>query len=175
MEFGALQCVPKSPNCEICPLMKNCFAAKNNLTAQLPVKSKKNKPKARYFHYFVINNNNYIFLEKRTGNDIWRNLYQFPLYESSEELTDSQIFSIEIPNIKKEGMNITSISSQIKHQLTHQTIYARFINIEFKTSQSILTNNYIRIHIKDILTFAVPVLLEPVLEKLSEIYFSKNI
>ena len=26
MEFGALQCVPKSPNCSVCPLQNSCFA-----------------------------------------------------------------------------------------------------------------------------------------------------
>ena len=43
MEFGALQCIPKSPDCNRCPVQANCYAAKHKKTAELPVKTKKTK------------------------------------------------------------------------------------------------------------------------------------
>jgi A/G-specific adenine glycosylase len=39
MEFGALQCVPKVPDCSICILTKVALLQKNKVD-QLPVKSK---------------------------------------------------------------------------------------------------------------------------------------
>src|SRR5690606_28672368 len=40
MEFGALQCVPKNPNCEVCVFNDSCVALQKNKVAQLPVKLK---------------------------------------------------------------------------------------------------------------------------------------
>ena len=50
MEFGALQCVPKSPNCGICVFNESCAALQKNKVDQLPVKSKKLKVRNRYFN-----------------------------------------------------------------------------------------------------------------------------
>ncbi|MBC7642470.1 MAG: A/G-specific adenine glycosylase, partial [Flavobacterium sp.] len=43
MEFGALQCVPKNPNCLICPFNNSCAALQKNKIHLLPVKTKKIK------------------------------------------------------------------------------------------------------------------------------------
>ena len=43
MEFGALQCVPKNPNCESCIFNSSCAALQKKKVAELPVKSKKVK------------------------------------------------------------------------------------------------------------------------------------
>ncbi|MFB0925151.1 MAG: A/G-specific adenine glycosylase, partial [Vicingaceae bacterium] len=53
MEFGALQCTPKKPNCEDCPYLLECFAYKNGLITELPKKEKKIKQRNRYFNYLV--------------------------------------------------------------------------------------------------------------------------
>ncbi len=52
MEYGAIQCTPKSPNCHGCVLEDSCVAYHQHLQHQLPVKSKKVKVRERYFYYF---------------------------------------------------------------------------------------------------------------------------
>jgi A/G-specific adenine glycosylase len=106
-----------------------------------------------------------LLLEKRTGNDIWKNLHQFPLIESEKELSDLEILNLKIPFLKCEIINIKSVSPSVKHVLTHQTIYARFIQIETETD-CLNRTNFIRVNKKDIYKFAVPKLLEQ--------YFKKN-
>ena len=54
MEFGALQCVPQNPDCNNCPLKKNCKAFEKNLVEVLPIKSKKIKTRNRYFNYLIV-------------------------------------------------------------------------------------------------------------------------
>ena len=49
MEFGALQCVPQSPDCEVCPLKDRCAAYASGTIQSLPVKQNKTKTRARYF------------------------------------------------------------------------------------------------------------------------------
>lgn len=163
MEFGALQCVPKSPDCKSCPLSHSCYASKNNLTGQLPVKTIKIKQRTRFFYYYIIENKDSILFEKRTGNDIWKNLHQFPLTETEKELSDQEILNLNIPFLKCDTVNIKSISPIVKHVLTHQYIYARFIQIETDTD-CLNHPNFIRVNKKDIYKFAVPKLLEKYLK-----------
>ena len=57
MEFGAIQCKPKNPNCSLCPLNSSCFALQKNIVAQLPVKNisisfNRNKKRGRFRNGF---------------------------------------------------------------------------------------------------------------------------
>mgnify|MGYP001598355526 CR=1 FL=1 len=82
MEFGAIHCTPVNPKCMKCIFRESCVAFQTGRVADFPVKSKKAKSRNRYFNYLVIHNGNNIFLDKRQKNDIWKNLYEFPLIES---------------------------------------------------------------------------------------------
>ena len=74
MEFGALQCKPKSPNCKLCPLEEGCFAFNNKMIAALPKKAKKIKIRKRYFEFFIINNKDKIFIQKKRKWNLERTL-----------------------------------------------------------------------------------------------------
>jgi A/G-specific adenine glycosylase len=163
MEFGALKCTPRSPDCNLCPVRIGCYAREKMLVEQIPLKSKKVKQSHRYFYYFIFESKDFILLEQRKNHDIWKNLYQFPLIESKKELTDNEIFNLNL-NSGFAETNITSISPTIKHILTHQIIHARFIHIETKKSK-MNDSEFIRVNKKDIYKFAVPKLLEQYLMK----------
>jgi A/G-specific adenine glycosylase len=159
MEFGALQCVPKSPNCKLCPVVQTCFANQNGIINLLPVKLKKIKQRIRYFYFYYIESENYFLLEKRTKKDIWQNLYQLPLIETEKELSDDEIMRSRFKRISYSKRNMKSISTKKKHILSHQIIYARVIHIEMK-NKDFKCDGYIRVNKKDIHKFAVPRLLE---------------
>lgn len=163
MEFGALQCIPKSPDCPKCPLEKMCYAHKHRLQHELPVKTKKTKQRKRYFYYYLIEDKNSIYLEKRENNDIWRNLYQLPLLETNRELSDDEILNTELESFAKTEVNVKSVSAAKKHLLSHQVIIARLIHLELTNSNN-LSGNYIRVNKKDIYKFAVPKLIDAFLE-----------
>ncbi|MBC8265990.1 MAG: A/G-specific adenine glycosylase [Flavobacteriales bacterium] len=167
MEFGALQCTPKSPNCNICPMQNSCFAFNNHLVNELPKKSKKLKIRKRYFEFLIINENKKLAIQKRK-NGIWKGLYQFPLIENTNETTENTIIqSKDWKNLfNNKATNIMKISSTIKHQLTHQTIYARFWHISTKP---ILLKNTDYIRKEDIKKYPIPKLLEKYLEKIGMI------
>ncbi|KJF42750.1 A/G-specific adenine glycosylase [Draconibacterium sediminis] len=163
MEFGALQCVPKSPKCETCPLSDSCFALKNGLVNQLPVKEKKTKQRHRYFYYYIYDMGDSILLDKRSGSDIWQNLYQLPLMEYEKALSDSELLKADLP-VKSSQLNIKYISGQKKHVLSHQIIHAKLIYLEVQGN----FNNpspLIRVNKKDISKFAVSRLVEQFLHE----------
>lgn len=164
MEFGALQCTPQSPDCPNCPLVSACYAANHKKVAQLPAKTKKTKQRNRYFYYYYIENENYTWLEKRSGNDIWKNLYQLPLVETEKSLSEENIAGLKPPFLNGCGLNVKAVSASRKHILSHQIIYARIIHLE-TDADCRLKGDYIKIPKKDITNFAVPRLIEKLLGK----------
>lgn len=121
MEFGALQCVPVNPNCDVCPLNGMCMAYHNRTVSERPQKQGKIVPRNRYFHYLQFAENGKIVIEKRVQKDIWQHLFQFPLIETPEERPAAEVQDLIF---ERYGLKPVSVSPQIKHILTHQRIYA---------------------------------------------------
>lgn len=172
MEFGALQCTPKSPNCRDCPLNSSCFAIQNNLVDKLPVKEKKTKQRKRYFYYYLIDDGKSIYLKKRTKNDIWRNLHELPLIEYDKEQSDEKLIQTKIPFINNGSFNLKQISSAKRHILSHQIIYAKLIYVEVNSDVNI-SSSLFRVNKKDISKFAVPRLVEQFLEDFNLVEIKK--
>jgi len=165
MEFGALQCVPKNPECLRCPILNSCCAARSNEVNRFPVKTGKSKQRIRYFHYYFFDAGKETWLEKRTGNDIWKNLYQFPLTESNTQLTEKEILD-RIPIVKPRcPLQVKSISAYRKHVLSHQIIYALLVHIEIPEN-CLNGNRYLKIKKEDFSLYPVSRLMELVTEKL---------
>jgi len=134
MEFGALQCTPKNPDCLHCPLQPHCLAFERQTVGQRPVKLQKTKVKTRYFNYLVMRVGESIYLHKRSDNDIWKNLYDFPCIESETPLTVEAVINSEGFRQLVEGTDftITKTSPVFTHKLTHRTIIAQFIEIKLE-------------------------------------------
>ncbi len=131
MEFGALQCVPKSPNCPNCPLRLYCRAASLSKVELLPLKKKKAKPKLRYFNYLLMETDKGLCLGRRNLNDIWKGLYQFPLIETKEALADADFLEHLHTYAKDEKLVITKISDWEKQVLSHQHIHYRYVYLSY--------------------------------------------
>ncbi|NDP20773.1 MAG: A/G-specific adenine glycosylase [Paludibacter sp.] len=168
MEFGALQCVPFSPDCSNCPLISSCKAFELQQIANLPVKSKKTKVLNRYFNYLFIEYNGNTFLQKRVAKDVWQNLYEFPLIETNRLLTIAELFEnkefIEIFD-KINSVEIYKISNPMKHVLSHRVIYAQFVSVNVSELSEKLKKS-IQISIRDIDRYPVSRLMELFLENL---------
>jgi A/G-specific adenine glycosylase len=164
MEFGALQCKPGIPDCQKCPVAGSCYALQNNKVKMLPAKVKKPVKKYRYFYYYYIQSKNTIWIEKRRGNDIWKNLYHFPLAETAGELNDEEIALLRPWFLEGKSFNLRSISSSLKHILTHQVLVARLIHLETEEGCQ-LPDNFLKIQKEDFENYAVPVLLENLIKR----------
>jgi A/G-specific adenine glycosylase len=166
MEFGALQCKPL-PDCNICPLKSGCVAYQQKKVAEFPVKSGKQKQRTRYFYYFFIlsgkGKSRSVFLKKRTGTDIWKNLFDFPLIEkekavSYNKLTKSQEWKDLFPGKK---VNLLKESNPYRHILSHQIIVAKFYQLEIPVRRTL---PYLKVALSNISKYPVPRLIEKYLE-----------
>lgn len=161
MEFGALQCKPVNPNCTQCTLSERCFAFSGKKVGELPVKQKKQKQRNRYFTYLVFTNSQYSWLQKRNGNDIWKNLFEFPVIETPDKpLPNSQFLDESwLKNLEVDQMSIKSVSDWKVHILSHQRINFRFVKIQV-SDEIEFPPELIKVNKQDIFNFAVPKLLE---------------
>jgi len=135
MEFGALHCKPKLPLCDSCPVQNGCFAFKNNMAGTLPVKEKKINKRIRHFNYFLCEDQHTgrILARRRVAGDIWQELYDLPLIETTDSFTnDPGQFTAAVQASFGAGCILRPLT-QKKHLLTHQTIYVQFFAL----------NNYI--------------------------------
>ncbi len=136
MEFGALQCVPKSPNCLSCVLNPGCLALQKKKVNLLPVKSKKLKVRNRFFNYFVfLDEKENTIIQKRSDKGIWHNLYEFPLIET-ESVEDFEFISKQIQEQSFVENRIVSMSElntipQV-HKLSHQHLHIKFWKVNVK-------------------------------------------
>lgn len=163
MEFGALQCVPKNPDCERCVLNSGCLALQKNKVDKLPVKLKKTKVRNRYFNYLVFSDNNqHYILRKRAEKGIWHNLYEFPLIETASEVgfdAISKLISKEY-GLKFEILSIKPLKNDaILHKLSHQHLYIRFYEVRI---QGIVEN---AISYESMISLPFPIVIHNFIEK----------
>lgn len=114
MEFGALWCVPQSPDCEHCPLAAFCLANAHHTVELLPVRKPRPQLRDRYFNYSIYlcksgDGKLQTLILQRQGNDIWKHLWEFPETETNESF------------LKNDSPHI-----DLTHILSHQRIHARF-------------------------------------------------
>jgi A/G-specific adenine glycosylase len=133
MEFGAIICKPKNPACGICPVRTGCYAFINNATTTLPVKIKTLKVRERFLNYFLITDGDNILMNKRDDSDIWANMYDLPMIETHHMLPVDELMRLpEAVEYFGPHARVVECLPPIKHILTHQRLYVRFIKLEHK-------------------------------------------
>ena len=169
MEFGALHCTPAQPQCNTCPIGHLCVAKQINKQSHFPVKDKKTKIRKRYFHYFRVVVNGYTYLNKRVENDIWKNMYDFPLIETDKEMTFFELSQTSAFKTLFSDSEVTFFinQKQVKHVLTHQHIYANFHEVTVTKIASNFQNNFLKVKNKDVHKYPISRLIHRYLERIS--------
>jgi len=163
MEFGALVCTPANPGCRDCIFSSDCQALARGLVGSIPARSPKLPVRQRFMHYLVLTftkgNKLYIYLNKRTGNDIWKNLYDFPQMEApagtaaGTPLNEAVLRrSFILDHAEFEGS-----SSPYTHILTHQKIQARFYRFH---SGNKIELPYLAVPLNELTSYPIPRLIE---------------
>lgn len=182
MDFGATLCTPSSPNCGGCPLVNRCEAYRYNKVEALPVKEKKLKVKTRHFIYIYLRCQGQVPIHRRPSGDIWQGLYEPLMIEwGGEEQTDKA--SIEnFSDSPSEAQSLQAIERflaapftsvrvvcrGLRHVLTHRVIIADCFLIE-TDSRPVLPDSYFWIDEVDLDRYAVPRLVERMLEEVGKV------
>jgi A/G-specific adenine glycosylase len=78
MEFGALVCKPKLPECSLCPLSGYCQAKQCGTVLQRPVPVQKEKKIEIVMACGIIFHDDAVYIQQRLPDDVWGSLWEFP-------------------------------------------------------------------------------------------------
>ncbi len=163
MEFGALQCVPKNPDCGGCVLGALCVARRQGAVERLPVKKQKAAVKTRWFNYLVISDGERVLLSQRVDKDIWRGLWEFPLIEGGRALDYAELASeAEFGELMDGAGGIALCGSRAMppHLLSHREIRAVFYRIRVERFTPAMEARYKVVPLAELGEYAVSRLIE---------------
>lgn len=167
MELGALVCTPASPLCPACPLRDDCVAFALNRTGELPLKTKKIIRRKRYFHYLHIQDEEGIWLGRRKDKDIWNGLYELPVIETSRPFSSKSIRESEAWSaLLGSPIQALNVTRPIKHNLSHQEIYAKFYLLNENPLNALAQRGYEKIRMQDLERYPVHKLIQNYMNKI---------
>lgn len=172
MEFGALQCTPQNPACGSCPLSGSCIAFHEGRVTALPVKKHKVVTFDRYFNYIYVRMGANTLINKRRGNDIWKNLYELPLIETTKRLTEGEFLACrEFNDIfpQSELITVNIVKRGVKHVLSHRIIYTDFYEVVLPEDYPWVSGcSYLKIKREELENYAVSKLVHSLIGYLAE-------
>ena len=108
-----------------------------------------------------------MYKRQRTGNGIWKNLYEFPLIESDNELNLSQLERHdEFKELVRDHIYEITVYEEdhVVHKLSHQHLYTKFYILKATKSPK-RTKDQMIIDFDQILDYPVPILIGNFLDK----------
>lgn len=168
MDFGALQCLPRSPQCDACPLHAGCVAVRDGRVDKLPVKARSTRLSERFFAYVYVRIGSDILLHRRPPGDIWAGLYEPPLFEFDHRPEEEEVLSSPglVPFMPGRGV-WRCVARGVRHVLTHRVLTADFYSLSLPSLDS-LPAGFIRVPEENRDTYAVPRLVARLYEKLAD-------
>lgn len=117
MELGALICTPRQPNCESCPLARQCRARQDHAQHLIPPPKPGPRQQAVHHHAVIICRKARTLLEQRPATGLWSNMWQVPTLESPTPLSGEELREhLSVPLTHLEPID------SFRHQTTHRRI-----------------------------------------------------
>lgn len=164
MDFGAMQCVPVSPDCAHCPFAPTCQARQTDRVARLPVRSGKVQISNRYFTYIYVKQGTATWLHRREGADIWQGLYEPLLLETAAEPSAPALKKTDFWRDLFGRKSPRLLAGPVKHVLSHRVIYAWFYEVSVAPGAPVPAG-FLRVPVEELKNYAFPRLVQKVLLK----------
>ena len=115
MDLGATVCLPRNPQCLLCPVDTLCAARMQGRPEAYPVKTRKLKRSAQSLWLLRAQAaDGSVWLERRPDSGIWAGLYCLPMFDSRDELESA------LPaKARRKLLNAPAFL----HVLTHKDLY----------------------------------------------------
>jgi A/G-specific adenine glycosylase len=115
MDLGATVCLPKKPQCEICPVVQDCVAAKAGDPQRYPVRTRTLKRSSQsIWLLWAQSADGAVWLDKRPTPGVWAGLHCLPLFDSEDALKRA------VPQTLQSTLHTLSVFT---HVLTHKDLY----------------------------------------------------
>ncbi|MFM9006878.1 MAG: A/G-specific adenine glycosylase, partial [Flavobacteriales bacterium] len=130
MEFGALQCTPQKPACDVCPLNSQCEAFAQRCVLDFPVKSAKTTVTDIWMYYIVAVHASDVLVRQRVHSGIWRGLFDFPSIDAEEAIEwQNALDDWKAARVDKQSVTLESAPVEMLHVLSHRRVHAFFSEV----------------------------------------------
>ena len=115
MDLGATVCLPRQPQCGVCPLAGLCKARRQDQVSHYPLKSRKIKRSSmRLWLLWAVRADGAVWLARRPESGIWGGLYCLPVFESAQALLQGLPERLH-PTVREQPVFL--------HALTHRDLH----------------------------------------------------
>ncbi|RZI77424.1 MAG: A/G-specific adenine glycosylase [Variovorax sp.] len=122
MDLGATVCLPRKPNCLLCPASEICAARLEGAPEKYPVKTRKLKRSAQSLWLLLANDSvGRVWLEKRPLRGIWAGLYCLPVFDCHAALIDA---------LPERLRALARDDTPFVHVLTHKDLHLHPVRVD---------------------------------------------
>ncbi|MEJ8824592.1 A/G-specific adenine glycosylase [Variovorax humicola] len=122
MDLGATVCLPRKPNCLLCPVNDVCMARRQGTPEAYPVKTRKLKRTSESLWLLLARDSaGRVWLRKRPARGIWAGLYCVPVFDSHAALLEALPQSLRA---------IAQEDDAFLHVLTHKDLHLHPVWVE---------------------------------------------
>lgn len=115
MDLGATVCLPKKPNCPVCPVQGVCAARVEGRPEHYPVRTRKLKRSSQSLWLLWIQDaSGAVWLSRRPVPGVWAGLQCFPVFDSEDALHAA------VPQALRRGLKVQPVFT---HVLTHKDLH----------------------------------------------------
>lgn len=160
MEFGALYCMPRNPDCVNCMFRLECNANQSGKVHFLPVKKVKTKVKTVYVYHLIRLRGGKTLVRKQTDSGIWKGLYHFPFIESESviDLSDLMLDSLW-PAATGSKADLEFIEGP-SHLLSHRKLIPIYVIIPVEGELKSLNDDYLVVEVSELHKFPMSKMME---------------
>jgi A/G-specific adenine glycosylase len=130
MEFGAVICTPRRPQCHRCPLRPSCVAYRDGLVAELPNRDRPLPALSRCRAAFVFTHAGKVLIRQRPNGVVNAQLWEFPNVEMAPHDGDAPGFAATIV-----GRVRLRRLFEIKHSITRHRITVKVFHADLSDLQ----------------------------------------
>ncbi len=136
MDLGSSLCSRSKPQCQLCPLKKNCEANLRNEQLLYPnPKPKKEKPVKSTYLLMLTTNKEEILLERRPEQGIWGGLWVFPQCDTQDEIKQW------LEKHHFTHSNKLSFAEEFRHTFSHYHLQITPVRIQVAVPSTVMDNN----------------------------------
>ncbi len=131
MDLGASICLPRNPQCLLCPLQKLCLSLNLGVQEQRPILPQKKKIPHYVVTAAIIQRNNMFLIAQRPGTGLLAGMWEFPGGKLETEETLEQSLTREIQEELNCKIDVGEPFGVYQHAFTHFriTLHAFFCKI----------------------------------------------
>ena len=147
IELGAIVCVPNgAPKCDVCPLAHLCEANQKGIQDELPVKAKAKERRVEKRTILVIQDGDFLAIQKRPIRGLLAGLYEFPNLEG--HMTEAEVVAY-CKEIGLAPLRIQKLEDG-KHIFSHVEWHMMGYRVRVDELEKSCTKNMLFIHPEEI-------------------------